>query len=215
MALLFKKTKELETQIDEYLDCVVRGALLFQQGVKYYLEGRQDDFETRLKDLDELESHGDRLRRMVESKLYEQTLIPESRGDVLGLLESTDTVLNTMSETLLQFSVEIPTILEELHPLYVELAEISSSAVEAMVSAIRAYFRDLTAVRDHINKVQFYENETDKVAEKIKRIVFRKEELKLSSKIHMRYFAYHIENIADEAEDVCDRLAIATIKRYL
>jgi len=31
----------------------------------------------------------------------------------------------------------------------------------------------------------------------------------------MRYFAYHIEQIADEAEDVCDRLAIATIKRYV
>jgi len=31
----------------------------------------------------------------------------------------------------------------------------------------------------------------------------------------MRYFAYHIEGIADEAEDVCDRLAIAPIKRSL
>ncbi len=215
MALLFKKTKELEAQIDEYLDSVVRGALLFQQGVKYYLDEQHDDFESRLADLDELESHGDRLRRLIESKLYAQTLIPEARGDVLGLLESTDAVLNTMSETLLQFSVEIPFILEELRPQYLELAQVSVSAVEAMVSAIRAYFRDLSAVRDHINKVQFYENETDKIAEKIKRVVFRKKDLKLSAKIHMRYFAYHIENIADEAEDVCDRLAIATIKRYL
>jgi hypothetical protein len=37
----------------------------------------------------------------------------------------------------------------------------------------------------------------------------------LSWKVHMRYFAYHIETISDEAEDVCDRLAIATIKRSL
>ena len=215
MAFLFKKTKELESQIDEYLDCVVRGALLFRQGVKYYLQGRTDDFEQRLHDLDSLESRGDQLRRDIESKLYEQTLIPESRGDVLGLLESTDTVLNTMHETLLQFSVEIPEIIEELHPLYIELAEVSTQGVEAMVLAIRAYFRELSAVRDHINKVLFYEKESDKIAEKIKRIVFRKDDLRLSHKIHMRYFAYHIENIADDAEDVCDRLAIATIKRYL
>jgi predicted phosphate transport protein (TIGR00153 family) len=214
MALLFKKTKLLEAQIDEYLDCVVRGALLFRQGVKYYLENSMDDFEERLNDLDSLESHGDQLRRQIETSLYEHTLIPESRGDVLGLLESTDAVLNTMNETLMQFSVEIPDLIPELHQMYIELAEVSTAAVEAMVLAIRAYFRDLNAVRDHINKVQFYENESDKIARKIKRIVFRKD-LRLSHKIHMRYFAYHIENIADEAEDVTDRLAIATIKRYL
>ncbi len=214
MAFLFKKTKLLEAQIEEYLDCVVRGALLFRQGVKYYLENRLDDFEARLKDLDNIETQGDHLRRQIETNLYEHTLIPESRGDVLGLLESTDAVLNTMAETLMQFSVEIPELLPELHQMYIELAEISTAAVESMVLAIRSYFRDLTAVRDHINKVQFYENESDKIATKIKRIVFRKD-LRLSHKIHMRYFAYHIENIADEAEDVTDRLAIATIKRYL
>ena len=214
MAVLFKKTKVLEAQIEEYLDCVVRGALLFRQGVKYYLENRMDDFEARMNDLDNLESHGDQLRRQIESSLYEHTLIPESRGDVLGLLESTDAVLNTMDETLMQFSVEIPELIPELHQMYIELAEISTAAVESMVLAIRSYFRDLNAVRDHINKVQFYENESDKIARKIKRIVFRKD-LRLSHKIHMRYFAYHIENIADEAEDVTDRLAIATIKRYL
>lgn len=214
MALLFKKTKILEAQIEEYLDHVVRGALLFRQGVKYYLEDQMDDFENRLSDLDHLESLGDQLRRQIEVSLYEHTLIPESRGDVLGLLESTDAVLNTMNETLLQFSVEIPEIIPELRKMYIELAEISTSAVEAMVMAIRSYFRDLNAVRDHINKVLFYEKESDKAAQKIKRIIFRKD-LRLSHKIHMRYIAYHIENIADEAEDVCDRLAIATIKRYL
>ncbi len=214
MAFLFKKTKLLEAQIEEYLDCVVRGALLFRQGVKYYLENRLDDFEARLKDLDNIETQGDHLRRQIETNLYEHTLIPESRGDVLGLLESTDAVLNTMAETLMQFSVEIPELLPELHQMYIELAEISTAAVESMVLAIRSYFRDLTAVRDHINKVQFYENESDKITTKLKRIVFRKD-LRLSHKIHMRYFAYHIENIADEAEDVTDRLAIATIKRYL
>ncbi len=31
----------------------------------------------------------------------------------------------------------------------------------------------------------------------------------------MRFFTHHIEAIAEEAEDVCDRLAIATIKRSL
>ena len=212
MALLFKKTKELESQLDHYLDIVVRGAMVFKQGIKFYLEGCEEEFEKRLQDLRKMESKADGLRRDIESKLYIQTLIPESRGDVLGLLESTDKVLDITAETLQQFSVEIPDILEEIHQLYLELAQSSVSAVECMVMAIRAYFRDPNAVRDYINKVSFYEKESDRTAEKIKRIVFRKD-IHLSRKIHMRYFTLHVELIADKAEDVCDRLAIAAIKR--
>jgi len=214
MTVLFRKHKQLEAQIDEYLDLVVQGGLLFKQGVKLYLQGRSEEFEARLQQLQEMEEKGDELRRHIETKLYLRTLIPESRGDVLGLLESSDKVLNRITETLLQISVEIPDIPDDLDPLYNDLAEYAISTVEGMVKAIRAYFRDLTSVRDNINQVLFYRKETNKTAENFKRAVFRRE-LRLSHKIHLRYFAYHAELIAEEAEDVCDRLSIATIKRYI
>ncbi|MCK4894824.1 MAG: DUF47 family protein [Calditrichia bacterium] len=213
MKVLFRKTKELETQIDDYLDIVDRGALLFLQGIKLYFENRLDEFEVRYKDLRTMESKGDSLRRDIENKLYTHTLIPESRGDVLGLMENTDAVLNRMAKTLLNFSIENPDIPEQLKPLFIDLAQASSSATENMVKAVRTYFRDLLAVRDFINKALFYEKESDKIAEKVKRIIFDTD-AELSWKAHMRIFAHHIELIADEAEDVCDRLAIAVAKRY-
>ncbi len=214
MAILFKKHKQIEGQIDEYLDLVIQGGLLFKQGVKFYLQGRIDDFEMRLQELCHLEEKCDELRRQVETKLYLRTLIPESRGDVLGLLESTDKVVNRITETLMQLSVEIPEIPDDLDPLYSDLSEYAIATVEGMVKAIRCYFRDLAAVRDNVTQVLFYRKETNKIAEKFKRAVFRRE-LRLSHKIHLRYFAYHVELIAEDAEDVCDRLSIATIKRYV
>lgn len=214
MQLPFKKTKELEMQIDNYLDCVVKGGLLFKQGLKFYLQEKSEDFEDRLKSLDVCESQADGLRRSIESQLYIQTLIPESRGDVLGLLESSDRVLNLAAETLLEFSVETPNIPTAIRGTFLELSEASISSMDSMVLAIRAYFRDLTAVRDHISKAQFYEHEADKLAEKIVRAVF-KLDIDLSYKIHVRYFVSRMEVIADGAEDVCDRLSIATIKRYM
>ncbi|UCF64594.1 MAG: DUF47 family protein [bacterium] len=213
MKILFRKTRELETQIDDYLDIVERGALIFLQGVRLFFENRLDEFEVRYKDLRAMESKGDSLRRDIENKLYTHTLIPESRGDVLGLLESSDAVLNRMAKTLLNFSIENPNMSEELRPLFIDLAQSSTAAAENMVKAVRTYFRDLLAVRDLINKALFYEKESDKIAEKVKRIVFQKD-AELSWKAHMRVFAHHIELIADEAEDVCDRLAIAVAKRY-
>ena len=76
----------MESQIDDYFDLVIRGSLLFEKGIKYYLENRMDEFEQRLEDLRAIESRADHLRREVESKLYAYTLIPEARGDVLGTL---------------------------------------------------------------------------------------------------------------------------------
>jgi predicted phosphate transport protein (TIGR00153 family) len=214
MAMIFKKTRELEAQIDNYLDMVMHGALLFKQGLNYYLENLNNDFEERLKDLDKLESKGDGLRRDIESRIYKYTLIPEARGDVLGILESTDEVLNASSSTLIKFSIEKPEIPNDLRTLFLELTSNVENAVEAMISAIRAYFQDINAVRDHVSKVQFYEKESDKLAEKLKRKVFGRSD-KLSKKIQIRYFVEHIDNIADLSEDVCDRLSIAAIKRFV
>ncbi len=213
MSMFIKKTIKLENQIDEYLDYVVKGGLIFKLGVKCYLENQDVEFENYLTELRKIEEKADDLRRNIEIKLYARTLIPESRGDVLGLLESCDKVLNTTTDTLLQFSVEIPQIVPALKQDFLELGDIAINCLENTVSGIRSYFKNIDAVRDYINKVQFYKKETNKMAEKIKRNIFRTE-LALSQKIHIRYFAYHIELISENSEDVCDRLSIATIKRF-
>jgi predicted phosphate transport protein (TIGR00153 family) len=210
--MFLKKTRKLETQIDEYLDLVIKGGLIFKLGIKCYLENQIEEFEAHLKDLRKIEDTADDLRRNIEIKLYSRTLIPEARGDVLGLLESCDKVVNITEETLLEFSVEIPSLLPEVKGDFLDIAESSIACLENTVSGIRAYFKNVDAVRDYVTKVQFYKRETNKIAERIKRTVFRTDK-DLSFKIHTRYFAFHIERIAEEAEDVCDRLSIAIIKR--
>ncbi len=214
MDLVLRRTRKLESQIDEYLDHVIKGALGFKEGMKCYLRGQVENFAIQMRDLEATESNADALRRLIESTLYMETLIPESRGDVLGLLESSDRVLNRITETLAQFEVEAPDLMEELRPQYLDLTDAAMSTVEYMVAAVRSYFRDPDQVRDYINKAMFFEKQSDRAGDQIKRSIFRMD-IDLSRKIHMRYFTYHIEAIADEAEDVCDRLAIATIKRSL
>ncbi len=209
-----KKTKKLETQIDEFLDKILSGSLQFKQGVKYYIENLNDMFEKTLTEISTTEESADNLRRTIETKLYLHTLIPEYRGDVLGLLESVDKVLNKSKETIFQYSVEKPNILPEFASLFLELTNTSVTSVEYMVYAVRAYFSDYQKVRDNINKSVFYEKEADVLADKLKRNIFANTNLGLAEKIHLRYFTYHIEQIADSAEDVCDRLSIAVIKRF-
>lgn len=212
MTMLFRQTRELEAAIDEFLDLVIQGGLLFRQGVKCFLDHRLDEFEERLRELRTTEQRADDLRRAIERQLYQHTLIPEARGDVLGLLESTDEVLNMITDTLLRFSVESPELMDDLNPLFQDLADNAIATVEDMVGGTRAYFRNLAAVRDHISRAQGHREETNRIAETYTRTVFRRD-LRLSHKNQLRYFVSHTERVAEDAEDVCDRLAIAAIKR--
>lgn len=209
----FRRTRELEQQIDEFLDNLSQSALLFKRAVEIYLaDGVTPEFEDKLHQVNELESNSDKLRRSIETQLYTETLIPESRGDVLGLLENLDSVLNRCEGGLWAFSIETPEIPSEFNADYEVLTEQAVQTIEALVCASRAFFRNIDAVADHMHKVMFYEKEADKVSTKLKRAIFASD-LSLSRKAHLRNFVEHIDNLADKSEDVADRLAIYTIKR--
>jgi len=214
MSVLLKSTKKLEMQIDEFLDAISQGAIVFKLGVKNYLLKDLSNFCEQLKQIGKLEGKADSLRRDIENQLYTHTLIPEHRGDVLGLLESTDNVIDQMKETLCQFDIETPEIPETLNKDFLDLTDMSVFSTEALVYAIRAFFKDVNAVNDHLHKVYFYEKEADRIGDNLKRNAFRLD-MQLSKKFHLRYFALHIQQVSDGAEAVADRLAIYTIKRTI
>ena len=212
---LFSRSNLLEIEIDEFLNKLSQSALVFKHGVEIYLrEGGSVEFTDKLNHVNTLESEADNLRRSIEVKLYTQTLIPEARGDVLGLLENLDHILNLFEGALWAFSIEAPDIPKEYHQGYLDLSEKGSRAVESVVLASRAFFRNIDAVADHNHKVMFYEKEADKISTKLKRAVFSSD-LDLAHKAHLRNFVEHIDNPADWAEDVADRLTIYVIKRNI
>jgi len=134
---------------------------------------------------------------------------------VLGLLEHSDDIIDTVKTSIYQFSVERPEIPSELDTEFNKLADASYLAAEAAVIALRAFFRDVQTVSDHLFKVHHYEKEADIVSDQLKRHIFSMAELDLAQKIHLRYFALNVEKISDMAEDVADRLAIYAIKQQM
>jgi predicted phosphate transport protein (TIGR00153 family) len=214
MAILFKPTKQLESNIEEFLNSVSEGAIVFEQGVKCYIEKDPENFAAHLNHIYKLEHKADELRRAIESMLYSQSLIPEHRGDVLDLLEATDNVIDTMKETLDQFDIETPNIPQNLNKDFTDLTSASIKSADTLVQAIRVFFVEARAVKDNLHKVFYYENEADRIGNNLKRKVFQTD-LELSKKFHLRYFALHIQNVSDCAEEVADKLAIYSIKRTI
>jgi len=212
---IIKKRLDIGRQFDVFLDKVSEAGLMFKTGVNAYLSDNIESFEKKIEDIIETEHDGDALRRDLEETIYIQTLIPESRGDVLELLENMDGLLDRFKGALWKFNIERPQLVEELDDDFRELASIVVEAVEAIVRSSRAFFKDLSSVADHIHKVPYWESQSDKIASKLQQTIFRQEGLSLSEKLQLRDFVKHIDKIADRAEDVSDKLRIYVIKRSL
>jgi len=160
MSILFKKTKDLEDQIDGFLDIISEGMLVFKSGLNNYLKREEEEFAERISQIDKCESKADKLRREIESKLYGYSLIPEHRGDVLGLLETLDHVIDAAKSTLNQFDVEIPDIPVEFVEQFIKLSDASVASAEAIVNASRAFFKDIHAVKDPVSYTHLRAHET-------------------------------------------------------
>ena len=212
---LFGRAKKLESQIDQFLDKVTEAGLIYNSALLVYFDqGPCDDFEKYLQRILMVEESADRYRRDIETKLYEHTLIPEFRGDVLELLEHVDALINIYEANLFRFSIQTPKIPKVYHKGYLQLSDTAILCVDSLILAVRSFFRDIEAVRDHVTKVMFYESEADQISTRVQREIFAST-LGLARKRHLAYFIEHIDELANKAEDISDILSILTIKRKI
>jgi predicted phosphate transport protein (TIGR00153 family) len=214
--LFSSRAKSLEMDIEQFLSWIDESAMLLGEAVKKYLDGDMELFAEKVKGVDEMEKAADELRRQIKRRLYTEMLIPDSRGDVLGLLETTDNIADVAKRVAGYFSTEKPEIFPFLIKDFRELTEASLKAVQELTLAIRAFFTELYRVTEHLDKVHFWEHQADEIEDRLKRKAFDAPDIdEFSKRVHMRFFAERISLLADEAEAVAERLAISAIKRTL
>lgn len=213
MAFL-KKVQLLELKIDEYLNLVSESGVLLDQLVKFFLKKQMDSAREKCQRIRSHERTADEYRKQIETHLYRHTLIPENRGDVLAILETTDHVINQVKSVSVELINENHLIPEIFENEFCELIHSSANSIDELVKAVRAFFYNIHSVHDHTHKVFFYEKEVDDLAEKIKIHIFESS-LDLALKIHLKQLILSCEEISDLAQSVCDRLVIYTIKRQL
>ncbi|UCD24464.1 MAG: DUF47 family protein [Gemmatimonadota bacterium] len=209
----FRRTRELKTQIDEMLDVVSQAALAYKHGISQYIRrGWDESVEEKCDLVSQCESRGDKLRSSIGQSMYTEMLLPDTSGDVLGLLGSLDRLLDDLEHCLNVVRIEQPEVPPEYHDDWIECADNAAEAVEAVVLAARSYFRDPIAARDHIHKIHFYEKSTQTIALRLIERIF-KSDLPLDRKMLLRGHVWLVDRLADKADNAGDALAIYAVKR--
>jgi len=213
---IFGRSKAIERKIDEFLDKVSETALVFVAMLQHSLDSETaepDDAERRrIAQMSELKRSSSRLRREIESELYSQMLIPDLLGDVASLIEALHHLVKDMQHAM-SFGRPARIASPDFLRSYArELDMAVGNAVEQLVQAARAFFRDFTHVRDYVHKVGFYESESDAVRDRMLAMIYQAD-LGLAEKDHLSSSVREIDGIADRAERIADTLTIYAIKR--
>ncbi len=215
--MFFKRRQnELEGRLTDYREkaalCVTR---FYESLQRYLLSGDLDQLREDVTLIHKAESQADDLRRDIEVMMYSKALFPESRGDVLGLIETMDEVPN-QAETCMRLIVnQYIRIPESLHRNIGRLVETCTECVDAMLEATTKLFSDFTNAALTIGKIDELESEADGIEGELLQAIFADDALSDLDKVLLRDLVRSISHIADRAEAVGDRVRIIVAKRVL
>ena len=210
--MLKSHEKELMVSINLFLDNILKINNLFKSLLQNYFQKKLKDVQSVTNQISDLESECDALRRDVERRIYSETLIPEIRGDVLGMLENLDKIPGQIQGNAHSFNTEKPKVDSELEENFLKLCDYSSECISLLIDGSRSFFVDKETTIKKCLEVAKVESKADKISTELKKTIFSNNENGLATKVHLKYFVEIMDEVANLSEDVADRLIISSSK---
>lgn len=211
----FNKQKQVETQLDEYCRSISICMSKFKAAMDYLcMEGEKSAGQKFYLEVHQSESQADDIRRDIEVLMYSKSLFPESRGDILGLIETMDKVPNqaeTVVKMMEEQQIHIPS---EFCQALRNLVDLCCKCVDAMLASVGKIFTDFTNSTVIVGKIDELESEADHIESQLMHSIFTSD-LGGFEKTLLRDFIKHISQVSDRAENVGDRIRIMVAKRCL
>ena len=212
--MLWKKEQSIIDKIKGYLDQIDTCRNRFRKCMeKLLLEPDDEENQAILAEVHRAESKADDLRRDIELQLYQRALIPESRGDVLGLLETMDAIPGMFQSLCYQFLLEKIIVPEQFRERYLHLVDVNLKAYDLVRQAMLGLFfkKEVKELTDLVDAV---ESDSDRIERDLIRDIFSSK-LDKADKILLKEIIINTGDISDRAETVKDRLILAIVKRRI
>lgn len=212
---LFKKQQKIESLIFSYLENFRKTQELFADAFNVCTSDPFcNDFDFLTRQTHKHESRGDDIRDEINELMYGKALLPESREDIMRLLESVDKILGHF-ETVLHMikgqQLEIP---EFILPEVQELLTNSLESCDLMIEQVEALFSNKEGIRELVSKIDFQESQCDHIERGLISTIFASD-LDLCLKMQTKEIVLLLGEISDQVDRVSKRINIIRMKRIV
>lgn len=209
------RQKKIESQLAQYNDQVANCMNAFRSAIQQYCnDPDRDAIKEGFDKVHRAESIADDIRREIEVLMYTKALFPESRGDILRLLETMDRVPNHAESTIRMIWNQHLSIPKQIHPEILNLVDVCCRCVDVMLDAAAKLFTDYTNATVAVGKIDEIESEADRIEATLIETIFVSQ-MDPMDKILLRDLVKHISEISDRAENVGDHIRISIAKRSI
>ncbi len=212
LSMFFKKQSVIEEKIQRLLRYLEDMGNIFKYAYESYLDGKFEELNEGNEELDKIEKELDDLGRRIQMSLVRESLMPDSRDDLLWFLTKLDKVPSSFKHSLGEIVIERPEIPSDFNLPLKNLLQHTHEAVRSLANCTDALFSDLRAVRQHVEEVGRQESMVDKIEYKLLNSVFENEEFELSRKYQLKSVLKQLGSITNLAEDVADAVLILSTK---
>jgi predicted phosphate transport protein (TIGR00153 family) len=210
---LFKREHQVEQLISGYLDNLKMVQENFLKAMNIYFEkGFCEDFDFLIEQTHKLESKADDTRYEIETLMYAKALIPESRGDILGLLEAIDQIPGLFELILYMIQTQRLAVPDFLVMDVRELVSVSLQCCDLLVKEVEALFRKSEEIRSLVATIDKNESHCDHIERRIITRIFDSD-LDPFQKLQLKEMVIQLGEISDQTDRVSRRVHIISVKR--
>jgi len=208
-----RKQRLIEKDVFDYLYQWKKCLEDFKTGMEIYLdEGLGEKFNYYVQQVHKTEDRADELRRKVEWEMYSKALLPESRGDILGFLETMDKIPNKAESLLNQIKLQRLEFPKELNPNLQRIVALSCEAIQLVYEAATNLISRKGGIHKLADEIGVKETECDHAEQDTIEKIFTMD-IDKADKILLKEFIIELGNLTDRAEDVSERLTLLSVKR--
>ena len=213
MNFLFSKQRQVKALIIRYLEDLRQVQKSFSRAMDNCLDMvRVEDFWALAEETHRFESMADDVREEIKTMMYGKVLLPESRGDIMGLLEAMDQIPRLFEVVLRIIRTQKLAIPELIKDDVRELVSVSLSACDLMNEQMEDLFHRGHRIPELVDIIDRKESQCDLLERQIITALFDSD-LDPFVKIQLKELVVTLGEISDQADRVSKRINIVNLKR--
>ena len=215
LKIFFKKQRQIESLLYDYLDNLKMTERHFSEALNTCLKkGVCSDFDFLTKQTHKFESKADDIREEIKALMYGKALIPESRGDIMGLLESIDEIPRILELILYMIKTQKLAIPDFIASDIKELIEISLESCDLLFKQVSALFKKSEELRSLVSTIDHNESHCDHIERRVITKIFDSD-IDPFQKLQLKELIVNMGEISDQADRVSKRVNIISMKRHV
>ena len=213
MKFLFRKQRQVQILIERYLETLRLVQQTFFQAINSCLDGdARDDFMVLADETHHFESKADDVREEIKTLMYSKVLLPESRGDIMGLLESIDQIPRFFEIILNIIRTQKLAIPDLIVSDVRELVSLSMETCDLMIKQVEDLLQRGRRIPELLDVIDEKESQCDVIERQIIITLFDSD-IDPFLKIQLKELVVFLGEISDQADRVSKRINIISFKR--